>query len=95
MSSLHILLLFLLAVLSNCGNVVIGDGNRVHGDGNCIKNGDGNTVRGNGNTLSDSYRNQILGDLNAFFMTNGMNLQGNRYYYQNGMQMGQNGQGQR
>jgi hypothetical protein len=80
-----ILALLLLSTLSHCGNVVIGNGNNVKGNGNCIDHGDGNSLTGNDNQLRDSFRNQILGSLNGLFKTNGLQLQGNGFDYSNGV----------
>lgn len=78
----------LLLALSHCGNVIVGNGNRVQGDGNVINHGDGNSVTGDANYLRESFRNQILGNLNQFLRTNDVALNGNGYGYVDGANYG-------
>jgi hypothetical protein len=40
-----------IAAMTNCGNVVIGNGNCVKGENNVIDHGDGNKVEGSDNFL--------------------------------------------
>lgn len=83
-TSLSLLILLGLAVLSHCGNVVIGNGNCVQGENNVINHGDGNNIVGSDNTLRESFRNQILGNLNNIFRSNNLHVQGNGYNFANG-----------
>ena len=80
-TALSFLILFSLAVLSHCGNVVIGNGNSVQGENNVINHGDGNSIVGSDNALTESFRNQILGNLNNIFRSNNLQVQGNGYNF--------------
>lgn len=72
------------AILSHCGNVIIGDGNCVNGNNNILRNSHGNNVRGNNNSLEKSLRNQIAGDWNRLFATNDIKIHGHDHYFTNG-----------
>ena len=47
-----LILASLLANLALCGNVVIGNGNSVRGNGNYIDRGDGNNIDGDDNKIT-------------------------------------------
>lgn len=82
-TTLSFIILLGLATLSQCGNVVIGNGNCVQGENNVINHGDGNNIIGSDNALRDSFRNQILGNLNNIFRSNNLQVQGNGYNFVN------------
>lgn len=73
-----------LAFASRCGNVIVGDGNRVTGDNNILRNSHGNRIEGSNNYLQESLRNQIMGDWNRLYATQGINIQGHDHLFYKG-----------
>lgn len=76
--------LICMAVFGNCGNVIVGNGNRVIGNNNVLHNSNGNHIDGDNNFLRDSLRNQINGDWNRFYSTNDLLIHGHDHYFNNG-----------
>ena len=77
MKPIFLLVLCVLATIAMSGNVVIGNGNCVHGNSNVIRNGHGNNVKGDGNEINEGIRNDIMGDLNSLFRTKNLKVEGN------------------
>jgi len=78
---LMLCILISLIALSHCGNVVIGNGNRVKGDKNIINHSDRNDVHGNSNDIAYGYQNRVIGDMNQLFKTYNLQVQGNLHKF--------------